>query len=71
MKSLTPGAWAGAFNRNDGAAGTESIPNHHALRPQRFARRLGTFSNVRLAFNAARFLSSALIFSIRVIASGV
>ena len=39
--------------------------------PQRFARRLGTFSNIRLALNSARFLSSALIFSIKVIASGV
>src|ERR1700751_1067723 len=30
--------------------------------PSRFARRLGTLSNIRLAFNSARFLSSALIF---------
>jgi hypothetical protein len=39
--------------------------------PQRFACRLGTFSNIRLAFNSPRVLSSALIFSIRVIADGV
>jgi hypothetical protein len=38
---------------------------------QRFASRLGSFSNFRLAFNSARFLISALIFSIKVIASGV
>jgi hypothetical protein len=39
--------------------------------PQRFASLLGFLSHVRLAFASARFLSSALIFSIRVIASGV
>jgi hypothetical protein len=38
---------------------------------QRFASRLGTFTNFLLAFNSARFLISALIFSIKVIACGV
>jgi hypothetical protein len=38
---------------------------------QRLASRLGRFSNFRLAFNSARFLISALIFSIKIIASGV
>jgi hypothetical protein len=32
---------------------------------------LGTFKSIRLAFVSARFLSSALIFSIKVLVSGV
>jgi hypothetical protein len=39
--------------------------------PQRFTSLLGFLSHIRFAFASARFLSSALIFSIRVIASGV
>jgi hypothetical protein len=39
--------------------------------PQRLASLLGFLSHIRLAFASARFLSSALIFWIRVIASGV
>jgi hypothetical protein len=39
--------------------------------PQRFASLLGFLSHIRLAFASARFLSSALIFSIRAIASDV
>jgi hypothetical protein len=39
--------------------------------PQRFTGLLGILSHIRFAFASARFLSSALIFSIKVIASGV
>src|ERR1700733_8482581 len=39
--------------------------------PQRFTSLLGFLSHIRFAFASARFLSSALIFSIRVTASGV
>jgi hypothetical protein len=55
-----------------------NVSPHRAIKPRaelachhRFANRLGSFSNFRLAFNSARFLISALIFSIKVIASGV
>ena len=37
----------------------------------RFARLLGTFSIVRLAFASARFLISFLIVSIRLLVSGL
>jgi hypothetical protein len=66
LGSASHGGCRGRFSRRP------AIPMELTDRsPQRFTGRLGFLSHIRFAFASARLLSSALIFSIRVIASGV